>query len=105
AGLSVVANNQNELAPSWQDIAKRMTTVAPSILYGMAGVRNNAWQPSPTAPTEGCSHDLCETGAALDPTCDPCVSQIGQADSYCTESFWDALCVEQVETVCGQTCG
>ncbi len=105
AGLTVVANNQNELAPSWQAIAKRMADVAPSILYGMAGVRNNAWQPTPATPTEGCTHPICETGGALDPTCDPCVSQIGQADSYCTESFWDALCVEQVETVCGQTCG
>lgn len=52
-----------------------------------------------------CSHDLCATGSALTPNCDPCVSDICSVDSYCCTTSWDAQCVQEVGTICGQSCG
>ena len=46
SGLSAVHNGQAASAPSWQRIGETITKVAPSILYGIAGARNNAWQPN-----------------------------------------------------------
>ncbi|MEM9696650.1 MAG: hypothetical protein AAGA56_29180 [Myxococcota bacterium] len=51
-----------------------------------------------------CGHDLCSTGAALTPECDPCAAEIIDADPYCGSTSWDDLCVGQVASVCGQTC-
>jgi len=105
SGITVVANDKNQLAPSWQDIGNRMMNVAPSILYGVAGARLNEWRPSvPDEPVAACAHVQCETGAILDSRCDPCVAQIIEADIYCGETFWDGACVDQVATVCGATC-
>jgi Notch-like protein len=50
----------------------------------------------------GCSHGLCESGAALVNGCDPCVTQVCAADPFCCSNSWDSLCVNQVETVCLQ---
>jgi hypothetical protein len=60
--------------------------------------------PPPPDPTTGCAHELCVTGAALDPACDPCVAQIAANDPFCVQSSWDDVCVGQVASVCGQTC-
>jgi Notch-like protein len=51
-----------------------------------------------------CAHDKCVTGAALVSGCEPCVTQICNADPYCCTTDWDILCVDQVPTVCGQSC-
>jgi hypothetical protein len=52
-----------------------------------------------------CSHDLCREGAPLVPACDACVSAICGADSFCCTVGWDAGCVAQVSSVCGDaTC-
>ena len=79
--------------------------VAPSILYGVAGARYNAWTPTaePTPEPNVCAHDLCKTGAALSPSCDPCAASIADVDPYCEENSWDDYCVEQVASVCGRT--
>jgi hypothetical protein len=53
----------------------------------------------PCAPS--CAHDRCTGGAPLDPACDPCVSAICQADSFCCTTGWDELCSAMVRTVCG----
>jgi hypothetical protein len=55
-------------------------------------------------PVGNCAHDLCETGSALDPACDPCAELIIEEDPFCGENSWDSYCVEAVSTVCGQTC-
>ena len=52
-----------------------------------------------------CAHPLCDEGVALDETCDPCVASICAADPYCCDNSWDSLCVGEVESICGQTCG
>jgi hypothetical protein len=44
-GVSAVVAGRPEAAPSWQQIGKGMRKVAPAILYGVAGARNNAWRP------------------------------------------------------------
>ena len=59
---------------------------------------------SPT-PAPTCSHGLCTEGAKLANGCDPCVSTICAADPYCCQTAWDAQCVSEVASICGQnTC-
>ncbi len=53
---------------------------------------------------DGCSHDVCATGAKLTRLCDPCAHAICEADSYCCLAEWDAVCVGEVATVCEQRC-
>ena len=103
-GLRAVTAGTPLEAPSWQDIGEDMRDVAPYILYGVAGARHNAWQPVAEPPPASCNHELCVEGPALDPSCDPCAAQIVAADSFCKDTSWDELCVEQVQTVCAQTC-
>ena len=102
-GLGAVINGRNDQAPSWQAIGEGMKRVAPSILYGAAGVRDNAWKPD-VEPTTGCAHDVCSAGAALPASCDPCVAKMAAVDPYCVDSFWDEVCVDAVSSVCGQSC-
>jgi hypothetical protein len=104
-GLGAVVEGEPERAPSWQSIGERMRAVAPSILYGVAGARNNAWKPASDAPSgDACAHALCDTGPALDPSCDPCSSKIASADAYCRDNFWDEICVELVTSECAISC-
>jgi hypothetical protein len=51
-----------------------------------------------------CAHDLCQQGAALQSGCDDCATSICEADPFCCSTSWDGLCVQQVATVCGQSC-
>jgi hypothetical protein len=53
---------------------------------------------------EGCAHSLCATGGALQTTCDPCTTLLCAQDPYCCDVAWDATCVGQVSSICGQTC-
>jgi len=104
-GLGAVVAGEPERAPSWQAIGERMRDVAPSILYGVAGARNNQWQPAGGDPdVDPCGHAICDSGPALEPTCDPCAAKVAEADSYCRDTFWDEYCVEQVASVCGLSC-
>src|SRR6185503_3999755 len=52
----------------------------------------------------GCLHDICETGAALDSTCDPCAAQICESDTFCCDTEWNDECVGQVTSVCQKPC-
>ena len=48
------------------------------------------------------------TGAALVSGCDGaqanCVATICGVDPYCCDTSWDATCVNEVATVCGNNC-
>ncbi len=61
-------------------------------------------------PGPSCSHDACEVGEAMSPSCDSCVSQLCELDPYCCETSYDETCVAEAQTiaVCGcaapQTC-
>jgi hypothetical protein len=54
--------------------------------------------------TGTCAHPRCATGAALSPTCDPCVASICAADPHCCATGWDSSCVAKVAKVCGKSC-
>jgi hypothetical protein len=51
-----------------------------------------------------CAHDKCVTGTKLVKSCDSCVTSICNVDSYCCATKWDATCVGEVSSVCGQSC-
>jgi secreted trypsin-like serine protease len=55
--------------------------------------------------TSSCAHAICSTGAKLTATCDSCASKICASDNYCCTTAWDAQCVGEVASVCGQPCG
>ncbi len=52
-----------------------------------------------------CGHPICSTGAALDGSCDTCAGNICAQDSYCCTTAWDSVCVGEVSSICGQSCG
>jgi vibriolysin len=51
-----------------------------------------------------CAHNECSAGAKLTSGCDACVTSVCAADSFCCATAWDARCVSEVVSVCGQTC-
>ncbi|KAJ3333810.1 hypothetical protein HDU76_003287 [Blyttiomyces sp. JEL0837] len=40
-----------------------------------------------------CTHDLCQLGAPLVASCDPCVALITSTDTFCGTTAWDLTCV------------
>lgn len=53
---------------------------------------------------EECAHDVCQAGEALDPSCSTCAATVCEVDSFCCETFWDRICVQEAEELCGETC-
>lgn len=51
-----------------------------------------------------CAHSLCTTGVKLTNGCDPCVTQICAQDNYCCVTKWSSQCVQEVVSICNQTC-
>jgi hypothetical protein len=51
-----------------------------------------------------CTHDECVAGTRLVKTCDPCVTSVCAADSYCCNTKWDSQCVGEVASICGDSC-
>jgi hypothetical protein len=49
-------------------------------------------------------HDVCEIGDPLLPLTDDCTQQICYFDTYCCAYAWDAQCVNEVGSICGQQC-
>jgi hypothetical protein len=52
-----------------------------------------------------CAHPICSTGARLTASCDPCATKICSKDSFCCQDDWDAQCVSEVSSICGESCG
>ena len=50
-----------------------------------------------------CAHDTCATGAKLDASCDACVGQICAKDSYCCDTAWSSVCIDEVASICGES--
>jgi len=50
---------------------------------------------------QDCPHDKCVQGDSLDPSCGQCAADICSLDSYCCDTAWDSICVEEVRTICG----
>ncbi len=47
---------------------------------------------------------MCEIGPPLVDGCEPCVTSVCAADSYCCATYWDATCLQEVFTYCGIDC-
>lgn len=56
------------------------------------------------AACPSCDHDVCTTGAPLLPACSSCAATVCGADAYCCDFEWDAVCVSEATTLCGE-CG
>jgi hypothetical protein len=61
-------------------------------------------QPPPAPPPGQCAHSKCTTGTKLTSGCDACVTKICAKDPFCCNTEWDAACVNQVSSVCGESC-
>jgi hypothetical protein len=55
-------------------------------------------------PVEIDCHDVCEIGSALDASCDECAALVCEEDDFCCNTEWDEVCVDEVATLCEQTC-
>ena len=53
----------------------------------------------------GCAHDPCDEGVALDSGCGSCATAVCDADSFCCDVEWDAMCVGEAESICSLDCG
>src|ERR1700679_2263707 len=51
-----------------------------------------------------CAHSICTAGTKLTTGCDPCATQVCAGDSYCCATSWDADCVNEVASICGESC-
>lgn len=58
--------------------------------------------PQDCTPT--CAHDVCEPGVPLDQACDSCATTVCAEDPFCCSVFWDRICVQESETLCGKVC-
>ena len=52
-----------------------------------------------------CSHDKCVDGGALGPECDPAIGPICDVDPFCCTVAWDQICIEEVSSIAGESCG
>lgn len=69
-------------------------------IYDAGGGRFNCG----TAGRFACGHDLCRAGTKATSGCDSCATSICQADPFCCNNQWDALCVQEVNSICGRSC-
>lgn len=51
-----------------------------------------------------CAHPVCAAGGPLEASCDSCATQLCAVDPYCCSTAWDATCVGEVASICGNTC-
>ena len=56
------------------------------------------------AAMPACGHSPCMMGGPLNPFCDWCVGLVCARDPFCCSTNWDAQCVSQIATICGQRC-
>lgn len=78
-----------------------------SSICGSSTCSSGGGTPTPPPPTGGtgtCTHSDCTSGTKLVKTCDPCVTSVCNADSYCCNTAWDSICVGEVASVCGASC-
>jgi hypothetical protein len=51
-----------------------------------------------------CSHSPCETGEALDASCNSCTAFVCFEDPSCCNDKWDSTCTGLVQSLCGYQC-
>ncbi len=57
-----------------------------------------------TPSEESCAHEVCAQGIALTDSCNSCASAVCAADGFCCQNEWDAMCVREAGSICGETC-
>ena len=105
------------LAPTCDDCVDQICNVDPyccatywdSICVGeVLSVCDQAYCP---ASQGSCAHSICATGPKLSASCDAppispsCTAAICNVDPYCCGTYWDSICVGEVDSVCGLGCG
>jgi hypothetical protein len=48
-----------------------------------------------------CAHDVCETGVALESTCNECATTVCGIDDWCCNNEWDTECTNIAAAQCG----
>lgn len=48
-----------------------------------------------------CDHPADQPGTPLDPSCDTCAEEVCSFDTYCCETEWDDVCVDEAAQTCG----
>jgi hypothetical protein len=100
----------HEAGVTRRELMRRLGTAAAVTLPVVTSIAapTPAQAQSPVCPSPDlqgtCAHSLCTTGTALTSGCDPCVTQICQEDSFCCNTGWDSICVNEVASVCGCGC-
>ena len=87
--------------------AKQIVVFVPFLFFAFACSSSEPSEPKATVVQrlEGaCAHGICAAGIALDATCDPCAALVCASDSWCCTNAWDATCVGEVTSICGQSC-
>ena len=56
------------------------------------------------ASQDTCAHDICTNGVKLVDSCNACVTEICATDNYCCVTKWSSTCVNEVASICNQTC-
>lgn len=84
--------------PACADVATELAKAA--LCYGV----DCTLQCSSSKPS-GCTHTECTAGAALASSCSSCAATVCKSDSYCCNSGWDSVCVNEAKQLCGNTCG
>jgi hypothetical protein len=51
-----------------------------------------------------CDHNVCDAGGPLLKSCSSCAEKVCNADSFCCDTNWDSLCVNQADALCGNIC-
>jgi lysozyme len=57
-----------------------------------------------TGGGSSCAHPICQGGASLAASCDPCATQVCGQDPYCCTVLWDRICIGEVSSICGESC-
>lgn len=78
-----------------------MTTMVSTITTTKSTTTTTTTTTSTPTTSTSCVHSKCVTGVKLASGCDPCVTKIIQADSYCGNVYWDSICVSEVKKICG----
>jgi hypothetical protein len=50
---------------------------------------------------EPCAHEVCSEGGKLTASCSSCAQTVCAADSYCCNTKWDGICVQEATDLCG----
>jgi hypothetical protein len=95
---TIVAVNSG--AGGGTEVLARVDLVASWISGRIAGAPSSG-SSDPTTPTTSCAHDPLAVGARLKKSCDPCVTAVCDADSYCCIHTWDQDCAAQAAETCG----